>query len=87
MSGVGLDSAPQEFVMKPVVALTFFLLLAGCSTITFPTMVFVHPVTGATGDCPGRTITANTPSGRKAEVILQDRCVRTWLAAGYVRVK
>jgi hypothetical protein len=73
--------------MKPVVALTFFLLLAGCSTMTFPTMVFVHPVTGATGDCPGRTITAYTPSGRKAEVTLQHRCVHAWLAAGYIRVK
>jgi hypothetical protein len=50
-------------------------------------MVFVHPVTGATGDCPGRTITAYTPSGRKAEVTLQDRCVHAWLAAGYMRVK
>jgi hypothetical protein len=55
--------------------------------MTFPTMVFVHPVTAATGNCPGRTITAYTPSGRKAEVTLQDQCVRTWLAAGYVRVK
>jgi hypothetical protein len=79
--------ALQEFVMKPIIALTFFLLLTGCSTMTFPTMVFVHPVTGATGDCPGRTITTYTPSGRKAEVTLQDRCVHAWLAAGYIRVK
>lgn len=73
--------------MKPIVALTVFLLLTGCSTMRFPTMVFVHPVTGATGDCPGRTITAYMPSDRNAEMTLQDRCVRTWLAAGYVRVK
>jgi hypothetical protein len=80
-------AAPQEFVMKLIAALTVFLLLPGCSTITFPTMVFLHPVTGATGDCPGRTITAYTPQDRKAEMTLQDRCVHTWLAAGYIRVK
>jgi hypothetical protein len=73
--------------MKLIMALTCFLLLTGCSTMTFPTMVFVHPMTGATGDCPGRTITAYTSSGRKAEMTMQDRCVRTWLAAGYMRVK
>jgi hypothetical protein len=73
--------------MKPIVALTFFLLLTGCSTMTFPTMVFVHPATGATGDCPGRTTTTYTPHDRKAEIHLQNRCVQTWLAAGYIRVK
>jgi len=73
--------------MKLIMALTCFLLLTGCSTMAFPTMVFVHPMTAATGDCPGRTITAYTPSGRKAEMTLQDRCVRTWLAAGYRQVK
>jgi hypothetical protein len=73
--------------MKPVVALTCFLLWTGCSTMSFPTMVFVHPVTAATGDCPGRTLTMYTPHDRKAEIALQDQCVRTWLAAGYVRVK
>ena len=50
--------------MKLSVVLTVCLLLTGCSTITFPTMVFLHPVTGATGDCPGRTITYGVhPSG------------------------
>jgi hypothetical protein len=73
--------------MKPIIALTFVLLLTGCSTVMFPPMVFVHPVTAATGACPGRTITTYTPHDRKAEVALQDQCVRTWLAAGYVRVK
>jgi hypothetical protein len=73
--------------MKPIIALTFFLLLAGCSTMTFPTMVFVHPVTGATGDCPGRTTTLYTPHDRKAEQSLQNQCVQMWLAAGYIRVK
>jgi hypothetical protein len=73
--------------MKPIVALTCFLLLTGCSTMSFPPMVFLHPVTGATGDCPGRTIAMYTPHDRKAEVALQDQCVRTWLAAGYIRVK
>jgi hypothetical protein len=72
--------------MKLIAALTVYLLLTGCSTITFPTMVFLHPGTGATGDCPGRTITAYTPRD-KAEMTLQDRCVHTWLAAGYLRVK
>ena len=65
--------------MKAIVALTFVVLMTGCSTMRFPTMVFLHPVTGATGDCPGRTITAYTPSDRKAEVALQDWCVQTWL--------
>jgi len=69
--------------MKPIVTLTCVLLLTGCSTMRFPPMVFLHPVTGATGDCPGRTITAYAPSDRKAEVALQDWCVQTWLAAGY----
>jgi hypothetical protein len=73
--------------MKPIVALTVFLLLTGCSTMTFPTMVFVHPVTGATGDCPGRTTTTYTPHDRKAEIALQNHCVQTWLATGYMRVK
>jgi hypothetical protein len=73
--------------MKPIIALTFFLLLPGCSTMRFPPMVFLHPTTGATADCPGRTITMYTPHDRKAEVALQDQCVRTWLAAGYIRVK
>jgi hypothetical protein len=73
--------------MKRIMALTGYLLLTGCSTMRFPPMVFLHPVTGSTGDCPGRTITAYTPSDRKAEVTLQDRCVRTWLAAGYMQVK
>jgi hypothetical protein len=73
--------------MKLIMGLTCVLLIAGCSTMMFPTMVFVHPVTAATGDCPGRMITAYSPSDRKAEVTLQDRCVHAWLAAGYVRVK
>ena len=73
--------------MKPIFALAFFLLTTGCSTMMFPAMVFVHPTTGATGDCPGRTLTAYTPHDRKAEMALQDRCVQTWLAAGYIRVK
>ena len=74
--------------MKAIMALTCFLLLTGCSTMRFPPMVFLHPVTGSTGDCPGRhDYGLHAVSDRKAEVALQDRCVQTWLAAGFIRVK
>jgi hypothetical protein len=68
--------------MKAIVALTFLLFISGCSTMTFPMMVFGHPATGATGDCPSRTTTTYTPHDRKAGIDLRNRCVQTWLAAG-----